>query len=157
MDLLEAAETAVKLCEKMGADETESFTRKQRVTEVVLERGEIQSERVKTQQGIGVRVPGQPIAIGPVRHLSLREASWPPIFGRSILDQKVSDQPGPRKKAATMRRMKTREAMAMKRLHRPRRSGASQVPVRFVSRSKYGAAMSRASSTRGTTAPNQAA
>jgi PmbA protein len=56
MDLIDAAETAVKVCEGLGSDEAEAFTRKQRVIEVVLERGEIQSERVKTQQGIGVRL-----------------------------------------------------------------------------------------------------
>jgi PmbA protein len=56
MDLIDAAETAIKVCEGLGADEAEAFTRKQRVVEVVLERGEIQSERAKTQQGIGVRL-----------------------------------------------------------------------------------------------------
>jgi PmbA protein len=56
MNLVDAAETAVKMCEKLGADEAEAFTQKRHVIEVVLERGEIQSERVKTQQGIGVRL-----------------------------------------------------------------------------------------------------
>jgi PmbA protein len=56
MELVDAAEYAVKISEKQGADEAEAFTRNQRVIEVVLERGEIQSERSKTQQGIGVRL-----------------------------------------------------------------------------------------------------
>jgi len=56
MELIDAAEMAVKECESLGADEAEAFTKKQRVVEVVLERGEIQSERSKTQRGIGVRL-----------------------------------------------------------------------------------------------------
>jgi len=54
--LIEAAELAVKECEKLGADESEGFVKKQRTVEIVLERGEIQNERTKTQQGIGIRV-----------------------------------------------------------------------------------------------------
>jgi len=54
--LIEAAEFAVKESQKFGADEAEGFAQKQRVTEILLERGEIQSERTKTQQGIGIRV-----------------------------------------------------------------------------------------------------
>ena len=54
--LIEAAEFAVKESQKLGADEAEGFAQKQRVTEILLERGEIQSERTKTQQGIGIRV-----------------------------------------------------------------------------------------------------
>ena len=54
--LIEAAECAVKECERLGADEAEGFTQKQRTVEIVLERGEIQNERTKTQQGIGIRV-----------------------------------------------------------------------------------------------------
>ncbi|RLI06724.1 hypothetical protein DRO22_00225 [Candidatus Bathyarchaeota archaeon] len=54
--LIEAAEYAVKECERLGADEAEGFTQKQRTVEIVLERGEIQNERTKTQQGIGIRV-----------------------------------------------------------------------------------------------------
>jgi len=54
--LIEAAEFAVKECEKMGVDEAEGFVQKQRTVEIVFERGEIQNERTKTQQGIGARV-----------------------------------------------------------------------------------------------------
>jgi PmbA protein len=56
LELVNAAEMAVKICERLGADEAEAFTRNQHVVEVVLERGEIQSERSKTQRGIGVRL-----------------------------------------------------------------------------------------------------
>ena len=56
MELIDAADVSVKICERLGADEAEAFTRNQRVVEVVLERGEIQSERSKTQRGIGVRL-----------------------------------------------------------------------------------------------------
>jgi PmbA protein len=56
MELIDAANVAIKTCEKLGADEAEVFTRNQRVVEVVLERGEIQSERSKSQRGIGVRL-----------------------------------------------------------------------------------------------------
>jgi len=55
-DLIEAAELAVKECEKLGVDEAEGYVQKQRTVEIVFERGEIQNERTKTQQGIGVRV-----------------------------------------------------------------------------------------------------
>jgi len=54
--LIEAAEFAVRECEKLGADESEGFVKKQRTVEIVLERGEIQNERTKIQQGIGIRV-----------------------------------------------------------------------------------------------------
>jgi len=54
--LIEAAELAVKECRKLGVDEAEGFAQKQRIVEIVLERGEIQNERTKTQQGIGIRV-----------------------------------------------------------------------------------------------------
>jgi PmbA protein len=53
--LIDAAELAVKECENLGADEAEGFVQRQRVVEIVLERGEIQNERTKTQRGIGVR------------------------------------------------------------------------------------------------------
>jgi len=56
ISLIEAAELAVRECEKLGADESEGFVKKQRIAEIVLERGEIQNERTKTQQGIGIRV-----------------------------------------------------------------------------------------------------
>ncbi|HIE18841.1 TPA: TldD/PmbA family protein [Candidatus Bathyarchaeota archaeon] len=56
ISLIEAAEFAVKECERLGVDEAEGFTQKQRIVEIVLERGEIQSERTKTQLGIGIRV-----------------------------------------------------------------------------------------------------
>jgi len=54
--LIEAAELAVRECGKLGADESEGFVKKQRTVEIVLERGEIQNERMKIQQGIGIRV-----------------------------------------------------------------------------------------------------
>jgi len=47
---------AVKTCEKLGADEAEAYAQRTRTVEVVLERAEIQSERVKVQQGIGIRL-----------------------------------------------------------------------------------------------------
>jgi PmbA protein len=56
MSLRELTELAVKYCKKIGVDETEAFAQSQQAIEVVLERAEIQSERVKTQQGIGVRI-----------------------------------------------------------------------------------------------------
>jgi PmbA protein len=55
MSLQTSAQLAVKTCEKLGADEAEAFVQKQRRIEVVLERGEIQNERVKVHQGLGVR------------------------------------------------------------------------------------------------------
>jgi len=54
-NLIEAAELAVKECEKLGIDEAEGFAQRQRTVEITLERGEIQNERTKTQQGIGIR------------------------------------------------------------------------------------------------------
>jgi len=54
--LIEATELAIKECEKLGVDEAEGFAQKQRIVEIILERGEIQNERTKIQQGIGVRV-----------------------------------------------------------------------------------------------------
>ncbi|MCW4020026.1 MAG: TldD/PmbA family protein, partial [Candidatus Bathyarchaeota archaeon] len=56
MELIDAVEIAVKKCESLGADEAEAFTTSQRMVEVVLERGEIQSERSKTRRGIGIRL-----------------------------------------------------------------------------------------------------
>lgn len=56
MSVRELTELAVKYCEKMGVDEAEAFAQSQQAIEVVLERAEIQSERVKTQQGIGIRI-----------------------------------------------------------------------------------------------------
>lgn len=55
MSLQDSTQFAVKTCEKLGADEVEAFAQKQRTVEVVLERGEIQNERVKVHQGIGIR------------------------------------------------------------------------------------------------------
>lgn len=55
MRLQASTQFAVKTCEKLGADEAEAFAQKQRTIEVVLERGEIQSERVKAHKGIGIR------------------------------------------------------------------------------------------------------
>ncbi|MCW3977456.1 MAG: TldD/PmbA family protein, partial [Candidatus Bathyarchaeota archaeon] len=55
MSLQDSTQFAVKTCEKLGADEAEAFAQKQQAIEVVLERGEIQNERVKVHQGIGIR------------------------------------------------------------------------------------------------------
>jgi len=55
MSLQKSTQFAMKACEKLGADEAEAYAQKTRITEVVLERGEIQSERIKVQQGIGIR------------------------------------------------------------------------------------------------------
>lgn len=55
MSLQASTQFAVKTCEKLGADEAEAFAQKQRTVEVVLERGEIQNERVKVHQGVGIR------------------------------------------------------------------------------------------------------
>jgi len=55
MSLQTVSQSAVKNCEKLGADEAEAYAQKTRTVEVVLERGEIQSERVKVNQGIGLR------------------------------------------------------------------------------------------------------
>jgi len=55
MSLQTVAHSAVKNCEKLGADEAEAYAQRTRTVEVVLERGEMQSERVKIHQGIGVR------------------------------------------------------------------------------------------------------
>jgi len=55
MSLQASTQFAMKTCEKLGADEAEAFAQKQRTVEVVLERGEIQNERVKVHQGIGIR------------------------------------------------------------------------------------------------------
>jgi len=56
MRLAEPAGLAIKYSEKLGVDEVEAFAQSVRTSEVVIERGEIQNERVKTQRGIGVRV-----------------------------------------------------------------------------------------------------
>ncbi|MEM2336859.1 MAG: DNA gyrase modulator [Candidatus Bathyarchaeia archaeon] len=56
MSLLNFAELAVKVCQKLGADEAEAFVQNQQIVEVVLERAEIQNERFKTQSGIGIRI-----------------------------------------------------------------------------------------------------
>ncbi len=48
-------ERAVKNCERLHADESEAYLQKTRSIEVVLERGEIQSERVKVNLGMGIR------------------------------------------------------------------------------------------------------
>ena len=56
MNLIEHARFAVKCCEKLGLDESEAFAQSIQTSEIVVERAEIQNERVKTQRGIGVRV-----------------------------------------------------------------------------------------------------
>ncbi|MFB0567574.1 MAG: TldD/PmbA family protein [Candidatus Bathyarchaeia archaeon] len=55
MSLQASTQFAVKTCEKLGADEAEAFAQEQRTIEVVVERGEIQNERVKAHKGIGIR------------------------------------------------------------------------------------------------------
>jgi PmbA protein len=55
MSLQTSTRSAVKTCEKLGADEVEAYAQRTRTVEVVLERAEIQSERVKVQEGIGIR------------------------------------------------------------------------------------------------------
>lgn len=54
--MIEIAESAVRSSKKLGVDEAEGFVQRQRVIEIVLERGEIQSERMKIRRGIGIRV-----------------------------------------------------------------------------------------------------
>ncbi len=56
MRLTEHTRLAVKYCERLGADEAEAFAQNVQTSEVVIERAEIQNERVKTQRGIGIRV-----------------------------------------------------------------------------------------------------
>jgi len=56
MSLADPTDFAVKCCEKIGVDEAEAFAQRMQTVEVVLERAEIQNERVKTQLGIGIRV-----------------------------------------------------------------------------------------------------
>jgi len=56
MSLNEFTRLALKYCEKLGADEAEAFAQSLQTTEVVLERAEIQNERVKIQRGIGIRI-----------------------------------------------------------------------------------------------------
>jgi len=56
MSLPTLTELAIRHSEKLGADEAEAFTQKQHIVEVVLERGELQSERVKFQHGTGIRL-----------------------------------------------------------------------------------------------------
>lgn len=56
MSVKDLTKLAIKYCEKIGVDEAEAFAQNQHIVEVVLERAEIQSERVKTQRGIGIRV-----------------------------------------------------------------------------------------------------
>lgn len=55
MSLQVATDWAVRNCEKLCADEAEAYLQRTRTVEIVLERGEIQSERVKVNQGIGIR------------------------------------------------------------------------------------------------------
>jgi len=54
-NLIEISELAVGNSKKLGVDEVEGFVQRQRIIEVLLERGEIQSERVKIRRGIGIR------------------------------------------------------------------------------------------------------
>ena len=56
MRLTEDTRLAVKYCEALGVDEAEAFAQNVQTSEVVIERAEIQNERVKTQCGIGIRV-----------------------------------------------------------------------------------------------------
>ncbi|RLG94494.1 hypothetical protein DRO37_05380, partial [Candidatus Bathyarchaeota archaeon] len=54
--LIDSVEFAVREAERLGVTEVEAFSQRQRIIEILLERGEIQSERVKTRQGIGIRI-----------------------------------------------------------------------------------------------------
>ncbi len=56
MELLGVAEKTVKRCEEVGFDEAEAYVQRRKNVEIVLERGEIQSERIKTRQGLGIRL-----------------------------------------------------------------------------------------------------
>jgi PmbA protein len=56
MRLAEYTLQAVKYCEGLGVDEVEAFAQSVRISEVVIERAEIQNERVKTHSGIGMRI-----------------------------------------------------------------------------------------------------
>jgi len=56
MNLKDFTELAVKYSEKLDADEAEAFAQNQQIIEVVIERAEIQSERVKIHRGIGIRL-----------------------------------------------------------------------------------------------------
>jgi len=56
MSLAELTRSAIKYSEKIGVDEVEAFAQSLQIIEIVLERAEIQSERVKTQCGIGIRI-----------------------------------------------------------------------------------------------------
>jgi PmbA protein len=56
MRLTEHTGLAVKYCDRLGADEAEAFAQSVQTSEVVIERAEIQNERVKTQRGIGIRI-----------------------------------------------------------------------------------------------------
>jgi len=55
MKLANYSDQAVQYCEKLGADEAEAYVQTVQTIEVVLERAEIQNERVKKMQGIGIR------------------------------------------------------------------------------------------------------
>ena len=54
--LIDSVEFAVREAERLGVTEAEAFSQRQRIIEIFLERGEIQSERVKTRRGIGIRI-----------------------------------------------------------------------------------------------------
>ncbi|NIP67148.1 hypothetical protein GWN63_02690 [Candidatus Bathyarchaeota archaeon] len=56
MSLENFAELATEKCKQLEADGAEAFAQHVRTTEVVLERGEIQNERSKRHEGIGIRV-----------------------------------------------------------------------------------------------------
>lgn len=56
MSIQNYVEYAVRKSEKLGASEAEAYAQKQRVVEIVLERGEIQSERTKIHEGISIRL-----------------------------------------------------------------------------------------------------
>jgi PmbA protein len=55
MTLTEHIRLAVEYCERLGVDEAEAFAQSVQTSEVVIERAEIQNERIKTQCGIGIR------------------------------------------------------------------------------------------------------
>lgn len=55
MSLEAAAERAVRSCEKLRASEAEAYLQRTLTIEVVVEHGGIKSERVKSNQGMGIR------------------------------------------------------------------------------------------------------
>jgi len=93
MILADVAELAVNECGKLGADEAEAFVQERRNIEIVLERGEIQSERSKTRIGIGIRVITDK-KLGFV-HSSILERANIEKMCRKAVKLAVSSKPNP--------------------------------------------------------------